>query len=153
MVGNLEGTVTNIGICYTKLNTVDNRVVVLPNGNLSNNNLVNVSAEPKRRIDLVVPISYDDDIRTVRNVLTDIAGSQPKVLADEPVEVYTKEFGDDSIQILYRFWVKREDYWEVYFGTQEKIRYAFLEKGISIPFRQVDVTIKNPEGNAGKKTV
>lgn len=153
VVGNLEGTVTNIGICYTKLNTVDNRVVVLPNGNLSNNNLVNVSAEPKRRIDLVVPISYDDDIRTVRNVLTDIAGSQPKVLADEPVEVYTKEFGDDSIQILYRFWVKREDYWEVYFGTQEKIRYAFLEKGISIPFRQVDVTIKNPEGNAGKKTV
>ena len=145
VVSGMEGTVTNIGICYTKLNTVDNRVVVLPNGNLSNSNLINVSAEPERRIDLIVPISYDDDIRKVRNILVDIAGNQPKLLQNKPVEVYTKEFGADSVNMLFRFWVKREDYWEAYFGMQEAIRYAFKENGIEIPFHQIDVAIKNSE--------
>lgn len=151
VVGGLEGTVTNVGICYTKLNTIDNRVVVLPNGNLSNSNLVNVSSEPERRIDLVIPISYDDDIRKVRNILMDVAGKQPKLLPGKPIEVYTKEFGADSINILFRFWVKREDYWEVYFGMQEEVRYAFMENGITIPFHQIDVAIKNPEAKDGKK--
>lgn len=144
VVGNLEGTVTKIEICYTRMITIDNRTVVLPNGSLSNSNLINVSAEPERRVDLVIPISYENDIRAVRNLLMDIAKNNPKVLQDKGIEVYTKEFGQDSINILYRFWVKKEDYWDCYFGAQEAVRYGFLEKGFTIPFRQLDVSIKNP---------
>lgn len=144
VVGNLEGTVTKIEICYTRMITIDNRTVVLPNGSLSNSNLINVSAEPERRVDLVIPISYESDIRAVRNLLMDIAKNNPKVLQDKGIEVYTKEFGQDSINILYRFWVKKEDYWDCYFGAQEAVRYGFLEKGFTIPFRQLDVSIKNP---------
>ncbi len=144
VVGTLEGTVKNIGVCYTKLNTPDNRVVVLPNGTLSNSNLVNVSAEPERRVDMIIPISYEDDIRSVRAMLLSFAQEQELVLKTKPVEVYTKEFGADSINLVFRFWVRRENYWPCFFDMQEKVRYGFIENGFTIPFRQVDVAIKQP---------
>lgn len=144
VVGTLEGTVKNIGVCYTKLNTPDNRVVVLPNGTLSNSNLVNVSAEPERRVDMIIPISYEDDIRSVRTMLLSFAQEQELVLKTKPVEVYTKEFGADSINLVFRFWVRKENYWPCFFDMQEKVRYGFIENGFTIPFRQVDVAIKQP---------
>lgn len=144
VVGTLEGTVKNIGVCYTKLNTPDNRVVVLPNGTLSNSNLVNVSAEPERRVDMIIPISYEDDIRSVRAMLLSFAQEQELVLKTKPVEVYTKEFGADSINLVFRFWVRKENYWPCFFDMQEKVRYGFVENGFTIPFRQVDVAIKQP---------
>ncbi|MCR5465958.1 MAG: mechanosensitive ion channel [Lachnospiraceae bacterium] len=144
VVGTLEGTVKNIGVCYTKLNTPDNRVVVLPNGTLSNSNLVNVSAEPERRVDMTIPISYEDDIRSVRAMLLSFAQEQELVLKTKPVEVYTKEFGADSINLVFRFWVRKENYWPCFFDMQEKVRYGFIENGFTIPFRQVDVAIKQP---------
>ena len=144
VVGTLEGTVKNIGVCYTKLSTPDNRVVVLPNGTLSNSNLVNVSAEPERRVDMIIPISYDDDIRSVRAMLLSFAQEQELVLKTKPVEVYTKEFGADSINLVFRFWVRKENYWPCFFDMQEKVRYGFIENGFTIPFRQVDVAIKQP---------
>lgn len=144
VVGTLEGTVKNIGVCYTKLNTPDNRVVVLPNGTLSNSNLVNVSAEPERRVDMIIPISYDDDIRSVRAILLSFAQEQELILKTKPVEVYTKEFGADSINLVFRFWVRKENYWPCFFDMQEKVRYGFIENGFTIPFRQVDVAIKQP---------
>ena len=144
VVGTLEGTVKNIGVCYTKLNTPDNRVVVLPNGTLSNSNLVNVSAEPERRVDMIIPISYEDDIRSVRAMLLSFAQEQELVLKTKPVEVYTKEFGADSINLVFRFWVRKENYWPCFFDMQEKVRYGFIENGFTIPFRQVDVAIKQP---------
>lgn len=151
IVGNMEGTVKNIGVCYTKLNTPDNRMVVLPNGTLSNSNLINVSAEPERRIDMIIPISYSDDIRSVRSVLLDIAEEQTKILKHHSVDVLTKEFGADSINLVFRFWVKREDYWSCFFETQEQVRYAFIENGFTIPFHQIDVEIKNPSPKEGKQ--
>ena len=144
VVGGLEGTVKNIGVCYTKLNTPDNRVVVLPNGTLSNSNLVNVSAEKERRVDMIIPISYEDDIRSVRQLLLSLAEADERILQKKPIEVYTKEFGADSINLIFRFWVKKADYWPVFFKMQEDVRYGFIEKGFTIPFHQIDVEIKNP---------
>lgn len=153
VVGNMEGTVKNIGVCYTKLNTPDNRLVVLPNGSLSNSNLVNVSAERERRIDMIIPISYEDDIRSVRVMLHSIADRESRILRDRPVEVFTKEFGADSINLIFRYWVKREDYWPCFFEMQEEIRYGFIENGFTIPFRQIDIEIKNPapQEESGKR--
>ena len=145
VAGSLEGTVRTIRICYTKLTTPDNRTVILPNGSLSNSNLVNVSAQPERRVDIVVPISYDDDIREVRKMLLSLADKDERILRGQPVEVYTKEFGEDSINMVFRFWVKKENYWPAFFEMQENIRYGMLENGFTIPFRQVDVSIKSPD--------
>ena len=150
VVGTMEGTVKNIGVCYTKLNTPDNRLVVLPNGSLSNSNLINVSAEPERRVDMIIPISYEDDIRSVRNMLVSFAEQQELILKNKPVEVYTKEFGADSINLVFRFWVRKENYWPCFFDMQEKIRYGFIENGFTIPFRQVDVAIKQPAPETNK---
>ena len=150
VVGTLEGTVKNIGVCYTKLNTPDNRLVVLPNGSLSNSNLINVS-EPERRVDMIIPIAYEDDIRSVRKMLLSFAEEQELVLKTKPVEVYTKEFGADSINLVFRFWVRKENYWPCFFDMQEKVRYGFIENGFTIPFRQVDVAIKQPAPETDKE--
>ena len=147
----LEGTVKDIGICYTRLLTTDNRTVILPNGSLANSNLVNVSAEPTRRVDLTVPISYDDDIRSVRAMLLEIAEAEERLLADKPVEVLVKEFGESSVNLFFRFWVKKEDYWAVYFSMMENIRYAMKERGFTIPFQQLDVTINGAQSGNGLK--
>lgn len=145
VVNGFEGTVTDIGICYTKLRTIDNRVVVLPNGSLSNSNLVNVNQEPLRRIDMVIPIGYQDDVRAMKELLREVAKSNEAVLKEQPVDVFLKEFGSDSIQIGFRVWVLRELYWDTLWELQETVRYAMQEKGFTIPFRQLDVTLVNTE--------
>ncbi|MBQ2557742.1 MAG: mechanosensitive ion channel, partial [Lachnospiraceae bacterium] len=119
----MEGTVREIGICYTRLLTPDNRTVILPNGSLANSNLINVSAQPERRVDIIVPISYEDDIRGVREMLLSLANCNDKVLSDRPYEVYVKEFGESSVNMVFRVWVKKENYWPVYFGLMEDIKY------------------------------
>ncbi|MBR6019281.1 MAG: mechanosensitive ion channel [Lachnospiraceae bacterium] len=145
----LEGTVKDIGICYTRLLTPDNRTVIMPNGSLANSNLVNVSAEPERRVDLAVPISYDDDIRSVRAMLLELAEADERVLKNKTAEVLVKEFGDSSVNLVFRCWVKKENYWPVYFSMMEEIRYAMKERGFTIPFPQLDVTLA---GSDDKKT-
>ena len=145
----LEGTVKDIGICYTRLLTPDNRTVIMPNGSLANSNLVNVSAEPERRVDLAVPISYDDDIRSVRAMLLELAEADERVLKNKTTEVLVKEFGDSSVNLVFRCWVKKENYWPVYFSMMEEIRYAMKERGFTIPFPQLDVTLA---GSDDKKT-
>ena len=145
----LEGTVKDIGICYTRLLTPDNRTVIMPNGSLANSNLVNVSAEPERRVDLAVPISYDDDIRSVRAMLLELAEADERVFKNKTAEVLVKEFGDSSVNLVFRCWVKKENYWPVYFSMMEEIRYAMKERGFTIPFPQLDVTLA---GSEDKKT-
>ncbi len=135
----MEGTVREIGICYTRLLTPDNRTVILPNGGLANTNLINVSAQPERRVDIIVPIAYEDDIRGVREMLLAVADGNDKILPERPKEVYVKEFGESSVNMVFRVWVKKEDYWPVYFGLMEEIKYAMTERGFTIPFQQIDI--------------
>lgn len=138
----LEGTVTNIQMFYTKLLTGDNRLVVLPNGSLSNNNIINVSAEPVRRIDINVGISYDSDIKTAKNVLFQMLEESAFVLKDMEYKVVVSELADSSVNLIIRFWVKKEDYWNAKFALTETTKLLLDEKGIEIPFNQIDVNIK-----------
>jgi small conductance mechanosensitive channel len=147
-VSGLEGTVSSIDICYTKLKTFDNKIVILPNGTLSNANLVNVSHEPTRRLDLEIPISYEDDIREVKTMLTGIVDRTEGVLSEPNKEIVVLEFGDSSIKLGVRVWVKTENYWNVKFELQEEIKYAMDNNGFTIPFQQIDVTVKNAESHA-----
>lgn len=145
VVNGMEGTVTGIDIFYTKLRTGDNRVVVLPNGNLSNSDLINVSQEPVRRVDLVASVDYGSDIKKVKQILFDIASGLEYSFEDEEhaIQVYVSSYEASSIDIGLRFWVNAGDYWTAKWKATEQLKEKFDAAGISIPFNQLDVMIKN----------
>lgn len=137
-----EGTVSEISIFYTKLLTGDNKVIVIPNGTLSNSSLTNVTNMDRRRIDLVIGIGYEADIREAKKVLFKLADEEPKRLRDEDAMVFVSNLGESSVDMGVRIWVRAEDYWTVRWSMLENIKYALDERGISIPYPQIDVQIK-----------
>ncbi|MGN1206278.1 MAG: mechanosensitive ion channel family protein [Eubacterium sp.] len=142
IVADMEGTVVGIDIVYTKLQMVDNKTVVLPNGKLADSNIVNVTNQDKRRIDLEVGVSYDADLQQVRRELQNIIAAQKEILSDEPVDVVVGALGNSSVDMAVHVWVKKEDYWPVRWRMLEQIKVRFDEVGIEIPFNQLDVIVK-----------
>lgn len=140
---NVEGTVEKIDICYTKLTTIDNQMIVVPNGSLSNMEIINTTNEEKRRIDLFVPVPYSCDINKVKQVLTSVARSCEGVLVEEEIQVFLYSFDASSISMGFRVWCDTQDYWPLKWELQEKIKVAFDKENISIPFNQLDVKVIN----------
>lgn len=140
--GSSEGTVYEISLFYTKLKTADNKVVVIPNGILSNDTIINVSHMDRRRVDIVVGISYDADIKTAKDIMYQLAQNDAGRLAGEDAMVFVDNLGASSVDIGVRLWVKACDYWDVKWRLIENIKYAMDENGISIPYQQIDVQIK-----------
>lgn len=136
-----EGTVSSITIFYTKLLTVDNRMIMIPNGTLSNSSITNVTHMEKRRIDLLIGVSYEANLAKTKQVLLDVVKSEDKILPGEPVDVYVSELADSSVQMGVRAWVKTEDYWPIRWKMTEDIKNALDANGISIPYPQMDVTV------------
>lgn len=137
-----EGTVSEISIFYTKLLSVDNKVIVIPNGNLSNSSLTNVTHMDWRRVDIVVGIAYEADIRTAKAVLMKVAQNDPARIPEEDAMVFVNELSASSVDMGIRIWVKAEEYWPAKWRLTENVKYALDENGISIPFQQIDVQIK-----------
>ncbi len=138
-----EGTVTHIDIFYTRLLTIDNRLVVIPNGKLSNAVITNVTNEPVRRVELNIGIEYKEDIDKVKDILNKLAKDDDMVLYDRGVDIYVDSFGASAVMIGFRVWTKQEDYWQVKWNMQENIKKEFDRCGISIPFDQLDINIRN----------
>ena len=136
-----EGTVSSITIFYTKLLTIDNRLILIPNGTLSNSSITNVTHMEKRRIDLLIGVSYEANLAKTKQVLLDVVKSEDKILPGEPVDVYVSELADSSVQMGVRAWVKTEDYWPIRWKMTEDIQNALDANGISIPYPQMDVTV------------
>ena len=126
---------------YTKLLSVDNKAIMIPNGNLSNASITNVTYQEKRRVDLNVGIEYSEDIKKVRKVLNALIEKEPARITDEPVKIYVNEFQSSSIDIGIRYWVKTEDYWESRWRVLEEIKEEFDNNNIAIPFEQLDVNL------------
>ena len=141
VVGNLEGTVRTIELLYTKLTTVDNKVVMLPNGALSNSNIVNVGAEDNRRLDIEMSIGYSSDLKLAKNILSDILAADNSILKDKEVKVIVKSLDGSCVTLETRAWVKTEDYWDTRFALLEEYKSEFDKNGIEIPFNQMDVHI------------
>lgn len=137
-----EGTVEEIHIFYTKLSTPDNKVIVLPNGTLSNNSLVNVTAARMRRMDVVVGISYNADIRKAKEVLMKVLAEDEAVLKDRDMQVFVDALADSSVNLGVRCWLNNEDFWPGKWRITENCKYALDEAGIEIPFPQMDVHMK-----------
>lgn len=138
-----EGTVSAITIYYTKLLTIDNRMILIPNGSLSNSSITNVTGMEKRRVDIVVGVAYESDLAKVKRVLEQVVASEPAVLTEEAKDVFVSELADSSVNMGIHVWVKTSDYWTAKWRMTENIKNALDENGISIPYPQLDVQVKN----------
>ena len=137
-----EGTVKEIQLFYTKLLTVDNKTVIIPNGSLANTSLTNVTAQDKRRLDLSVGISYDADLKEAKQLIEELLQKDEDILQSEGVTVFVDSLGDSSVVIGARGWVKKDAYWTAKWRLTENIKLTFDENGIEIPFNQVVVHTK-----------
>lgn len=137
-----EGTVAEIQIFYTKLVTPDNRIIVLPNGSLANTSLTNVTAAHCRRMDIIVGISYQSDIRKAKQVLQELLESDEAVMKDKDRLVFVDELASSSVNLGVRCWFLNEDFWQGKWRITENCKYALEEAGIEIPFNQLDVHLQ-----------
>jgi len=142
-VSNHEGFVTEIQIFYTKLRTADNRIVVLPNGVLANNSLVNVTSEKDRRLDIKVGVSYDADLKKAKEVLLDVLKQEKSIIPEKDCLVFVDELAVSSVNIGLRCYVESGEYWNARWRIIENCKYALDDAGISIPFPQMDVHLQN----------
>ncbi|MFQ5354977.1 MAG: mechanosensitive ion channel family protein [Mariprofundaceae bacterium] len=137
--GGTSGVIEHIHIFSTTLRTPDNREVMVPNGNIYGGTITNFSARDTRRIDMVFGIGYDDDIRKARKIIEDIMDADERILKDPAASVALAELADSSVNFFVRPWVKSTDFWSVKCDLNERIKLAFDENGISIPYPQMDV--------------
>lgn len=147
IVGDVEGVVQKIDIVYTTLSTQDNRDAILPNGKLADSNIINVTKEDKRRVDIEVGIEYSESIKRVREVLWGIAQRQEARLADMPVDIVVSALGESAVMMTVRIWVKPENYAQTRFAMLEEIKEEFDKNGIVIPYNKLDINV-NPVANS-----
>ena len=136
---NIEGTVKEIQIFYTKLATVDNQRVVVPNSILTNNSLTNVTARPERKLDLKVGIAYDADLKKAKHLIEEKLYHDPSIIQDEEIRVFVDSLADSAVVLGLRAWVKTDDYWTTRWRILEEIKLTFDAEGIEIPFNQLTV--------------
>ena len=137
-----EGTVKEIQLFYTKLLTVDNKTVIIPNGSLANTSLTNVTAQDKRRVDLSVGISYNAVLKKAKTLIEELFRGDEDVLQEEGITVFVDSLGDSAVVIGARCWVKKEAYWDVKWRLTESMKLTLDENGIEIPFNQIVVHVE-----------
>jgi small conductance mechanosensitive channel len=132
----VDGTVKEITIFTTKLNTFGNQVAILPNGQLSNNNIINYNSESTRRDKIEVGIGYGSNIKLAKEILLQICAERDNILKEPVPEVYVGALADSSVNLTLRFWAKNEDFWKAHFYVLEETKHRFDAAGIEIPFPQ-----------------
>jgi len=135
----VTGKVERIDIFSSVLLTPDNQKIIIPNSSITSNVIINITANPTRRIDLVIGISYDDDIKLAKETIETLFKKDSRILSDPAPTIALGELGASSVDLVVRPWVKTEEYWDVRFDLMENIKLTFDEKGISFPFPQQDV--------------
>ncbi len=138
-VAGTSGTVETINIFNTELVTPDNQKIYVPNASIMGNQIVNVTANDTRRLDLVVGISYQDDIDRAKSVIKSVLDSEPRLLQDPEPVIAVSELGGSSVNLVIRPWVKTAEYWPIRFDLIEKIKTTLDQEGITIPFPQMDI--------------
>jgi len=140
-VAGVSGVVEAVGIFSTTLKTGDNKEVIIPNRNIHKGTITNYSAKPTRRVDMVFGIGYDDDIKLAKTILEKLVSEDERILAEPAPVVALSELGDSSINFVVRPWAASADYWAVQWDMNEKVKMAFDEANISIPYPQMDVHV------------
>lgn len=140
---NMEGTVVAIDIFYTRLLTYDNKLVVIPNGILTNNSLVNVTNEVNRKMEVKIAIAYDSDIKKVKDLVYELLSADKRILASEPKDVFIDSFAESGMILGIRAWVKTEEYWNTMWDLRENLKELFDANDIEIPYNRLDVNVLN----------
>lgn len=140
----MEGTVKSIEMYYTKLATMDNREIVIPNSKLTGSAIVNVTSQDRRKLEIKVGISYNSDMKLAKSIMEHLAEEDVRIENEERV-CFVDSLGDSAVTIGLRGWVKTSEYWSVKWAMNEKIKNAFDQAGIEIPYNQLDVHIRNAE--------
>ena len=137
--GGVAGVVVSVQILQTILKTGDNKQIIVPNSQIMGSVITNYSANETRRVDMVIGVSYDDDLDKVRKTLEELVAAEERILDDPACTIAVSELGDSSVNFVVRPWVKTADYWGVMFDMTEAIKKRFDQEGISFPFPQQDV--------------
>ena len=141
-----DGIVYEIQIFNTILKSLDNKTIIIPNGGLATNSMVNYTTEPTRRVDWTFGIGYGDDVATAQSVMTKMLEDDSRVLKDPAVFVEVSALGDSSVNFAVRAWVKADDYWDVFFDMNRRVYEGFAQAGLNIPFPQMDVHVHKSNG-------
>lgn len=147
-IAGCEGVVENINILTTVVHTLDNKEVILPNSAVFGGTITNYSSLPSRRVDLVIGVSYEDDLKKAKQVMLDAMKNDPRILTEPAPQVAVCELNSSSVDFVVRPWCKSEDYWSVRFDTIEAVKIALDANDITIPFPQRDVHIYNESADA-----
>ena len=134
-----EGTEKEIQLFYTKLTTIDNKTIIIPNGMLTNNSLTNVTEKNERRLDLKIDISYESDLRKAKQVIQRLVDAEERIMKDQDILIFVDELGASSVVLGLRAWVKADDYWNVRWKLLEDIKLTMDKEGIDIPYQQLTV--------------
>lgn len=145
---NMEGTVVSIEIFYTRLLTYDNKLVVIPNGILTNNSLINVTNEVKRKLELKICIAYDSDVKKVKDLVYQLLEQDKRILLNEPKDVFIDAFEDSGMRLGIRAWVNTDEYWNTLWDLREHVKELFDENGIEIPYNRLEVNVVADNKNA-----
>ena len=137
--GGVSGTIREVGLVYTKLDTVDNKVVHIPNGDISGKTIVNYSANDKRRVDLKFTVSYDATPETVKGCMAKVVGEHPKTFPSPEPVIRVNGYGDSAVEYILRVWCATGDYWDVYFDLLEQVKAAFDADGIEMTYPHMNV--------------
>ncbi|WP_294964934.1 mechanosensitive ion channel domain-containing protein [Sulfurimonas sp.] len=137
--GGATGTVDDVNLFSTIISPFDNRTIIVPNSKIIGGNITNFSKKPQRRVDHVFGIGYGDDLKLAKETLMQIMEADDRVLSEPAPFVAVSELGDSSVNFVFRAWVNTDDYWGVYFDMLECVKLTFDEKGISIPYPQMDI--------------
>ncbi|MDQ1264823.1 MAG: small conductance mechanosensitive channel [Campylobacterota bacterium] len=140
--GGASGTVEEINLFSTIIATPDNKTVMIPNSTVIGANITNYSSKPTRRVTHIVGVSYEDDIKVVKDTLFEVIKNDNRILSEPAPLVAVTELAASGVNFTFRVWVNTPEYWDVHFDTLEKIKLAFDEKGISIPYPQMDLHIR-----------
>lgn len=150
VVEGVEGAVQKIDVVYTTLVTVDNRSVIMPNGKLADSNIINVTKEDKRRIDIQVGIAYEASIKEAKSVLQQILDEQTSRLPDMPANVVVSDLAESAVMMTVNLWVLPDDYWPTKWQMLEQIKERFDQKEIVIPYNQLEVHINSKQNKGGE---
>ncbi len=142
-VNGIQGNVADIRFMNTVITTVDNKRIIIPNSHITTNHIINYSAENIRRIDLIYSIGYTEDMSKAKNVIMNVAACNELILNEPAPQVFVNSHEASCINLVAKIWCKGADYWDVYYQMQEQVKLAFDSNGISIPFNQLDVHVKN----------
>lgn len=141
-VAGVSGMVQRIDIFQTIFITADNKKIIVPNSQITGGAITNYSAEPRRRVDLVIGISYDSDLRKAKAVLEQILAADSRILTEPKPIVAVSALADSSVELIVRPWVEVADYWPVYWSVLEEVKLKFDAEGIEIPYPQMSLHVK-----------